>query len=657
MKKILPLILIVTLFLSGCGENSSGAEAGTDLSGGILGNTDSEAGNGSGIGNNSGNVVEVDFSADASDMFTDRDYEIGYDESSSIFIQLNGDSIVCDSNDVQISGTTAVITEEGTYILSGTLDDGMIVVNAGEKDKLHLVLDGVSINSETSASLYILEADKVFVTLAADTINTLSNGGSFIAVDDNNIDATVFSKQDLTLNGTGSLTITSPSGHGIVSKDDLVFTSGTYTIESASHGLDANDSVRIANASITIAAGKDGIHAENADDDAQGFIYIASGKLDISAEGDGISAGAYMQIEDGTFDIVTGGGSVNATKQSSDFQGDFRGGTPGMRSETREASADDDSSTSVKAIKASGDLLINGGSFTIDSADDAVHSNGSIIVNGGTFEIASGDDGFHADESLTVTDGTIHISESYEGLEALHLEISGGDITLTASDDGLNAAGGMDSSGFGGGRGNDQFGGGRGMEENAQFGGDRGMGENAQFGGGRGVGGNAQFGGDRGMGGNAQFGGGPGGESASSNGTIVISGGNIYINASGDGIDANGTLEITGGYTTVVGPTQGDTATLDYDVSGTITGGTFIGTGASGMAQTFSSSEQGVVSVNVGNQAAGTEVILTDLAGNVLLTCEPELPFAVVILSSPEIVTGETYMLSVGSSVGEFTAS
>ena len=148
-----------------------------------------------------------------------------------------------------------------------------------------------------------------------------------------------------------------------------------------------------------------------------------------------------------------------------------------------------------------------------------------------------------------------------------------------------------------------------------------------------------------------------GGMSSSSSGTIVISGGSIRIEAHGDGIDANGTLTISGGYVAVWGPTQGDTATLDYDVSGVITGGTFIGTGASGMAQTFSSSEQGVIAVSVGSQSAGTTVTVTDEDGNVLLSYEPPLSFSVVIYSSPELVTGQSYTIAVGSASGTFTAS
>lgn len=562
----------------------------------------------------------MDFSQTDEDMFTKRDSRTDYEESESVRIQLNGDTVSCTSDAVRISGTTVTITGEGTYILSGSLEDGRIVVDADKKDKLQLVLDGVSIHCETSAPLYILQADKVFLTLADGSANTLSNGGTFTAVDENNIDGAIFSKQDLTLNGSGSLTVESPAGHGIVCKDDLVITGGTYMIHSASHGLDANDSVRIKDASLTIEAGKDGIHAENKDDAELGFVYLSSGALDISAEGDGISAGAYLQIEGGSFAIVSGGGAANSTKDHTDSMGGGFMGRPGRPSSGTTSTTTTDSGTSTKGLKASGDLLIRGGTFAIDSADDAVHANGSIVVNGGTFEIATGDDGFHADESLTITSGSILITESYEGLEALHILISGGDIKLTATDDGVNAAGGTDSSGFGGFGGNDQFGGG--------------------------------FGGP----GGGPRGGGLGGNSTS-NGSIVIAGGTLYIKASGDGIDANGTLEITGGHIIICGPTQGDTATLDYDVSGVITGGTFIGTGAAGMAQSFSDSEQGVIAIKVGKQSAGVQIVLKDMSGNTILSHTPELPFEVVILSSPELVKGETYSITVGSSTGEVQAS
>lgn len=712
MKKWISIAVTFVLLsgmLAGCSKTDSAAagSAGTESSESSADtgeSADSSAEDGQESTESGDDGTEEVFTETDADMFTDRDYRTEYDESSSVSIRLDGDSVTADSDSVRITGTTVTITEEATYVISGSLNDGQIIVNASDSAKLQLVLDGAEINCETSAPLYILAADKVFVTLADGSENTLSNGGTFTAIDDNNIDSVIFSKQDLTLNGTGSLTVTSPAGHGIVSKDDLVITGGSYTIDAESHGIQANDSVRITgDTELVIDAGKDGIHAENDEDASLGFVYISDGTMDIAAEGDGVSAGSYMQIEDGTVQILAGGGNENGTKESSDSWGDFKGGgvpgrtsappdempgtsgEPGGRgaagssgaggrgggdssaggngstggaegassgvsssdignatavymvstddmkraekavtelSSTDEAAADsdtdtdtgeetDDSSTSMKGLKAAGSIRISGGSFSIDSADDAVHSNASITINGGTFEIATGDDGIHADETLTVTDGTIDISVSYEGLEALDVCIEGGDISLVADDDGLNAAGGTDSSGTSGGR-------------------------DGMVPGGRG---------------------GMGGGSSSSNGSISISGGNLHITASGDGIDANGSLTISGGYTVVEGPTQGDTSTLDYDTSATITGGTFIGTGGSGMAQSFSASEQGVVAVSAGTQESGTTVTLTDQDGEELLSSTPALSFDVVILSSPDLVSGERYTLTVGSSSEEVEAN
>ena len=615
MRRIISILLILTLLLAGCGNNSkpNGLESGE-------GTTDNRG------ENSNAAPVDVDFSQTDGDMFTERDSKTEYDTSKAVTIQLNGTSATASSDSVQINGSAVIIKEEATYVISGSLN-GMVVVDAPDTAKLQLVFNGVDITSETSAALYILEADKVFVTLADGTVNTLANRGSFVAIDDNNIDGALFSKQDLTFNGTGSLTVTSPAGHGIVCKDDLVFTGGTYTVNSASHGIDANDSVRIADANITIDAGKDAIHCENSEDAEKGFIYISSGTIQAEAEGDGIAASAYMQITGGTIDLLVGGGSENGSKAQSDNFGGFMGGghgggrPSGMTPGNSQTTETEENSTSMKGLKAANSMLISGGNITINSADDAIHSDISIIINGGSFTIASGDDAIHAEDTLTVTAGKIDISESYEGLEALHIDVQGGDIKLVASDDGLNAAGGTDQSGTTGGR-------------------------DGMFGGGPG-----------GMGGGRPGGGGFGGMSGNSNGSIKVSGGNLYINSSGDGLDANGTLEISGGYTVVVGPTQGDTATLDYDKSGIITGGTFIGTGAAGMAQTFSDSQQGVVAVSVGNQPAGTQIILKDKNGNTVLEHAPELNFAVVILSSPDMVKGESYTITVGAQSGEFEAS
>lgn len=643
-KKALALFMGMMLLVTGCGGQESTPqntdtpkEAG--MTQGSTGSTSEQT------GTQTPAIFDGTIETGNEDMFTKRDYKVEYDEKEAVLIQLEGTSASCSNEAVKIQNSTVTIQEEGTYVLRGSLENGMIVVNAENTDKVQLVLDNVSIHSETSAPIYILQADKVFVTLEEGTKNTLSNGGSFQAIDENNIDAVIFSKDDLTLNGLGSLQVTSPAGHGIISKDDLVITSGAYTIDCASHGLDANNSVRLINAAFAISSGKDGIHAENNDDAALGYVFIESGTYQINAAGDGIDAGAYLQIENGSFDITAGGGSENATKEHSDEWGMFGGGMDGhgggkpgqdmkpgqgtspeqgmepgqgMRPEqgmdfgqeqgTLTATEEDDS-TSTKGIKAAGDLTINNGSFIINSADDAVHSNASLTVNGGTFEISAGDDAFHADENLDVEDGDINIAESYEGLEGLHVLVNGGDIKLVASDDGLNAAGGTDESGMGGPRGRDMFGGGF-----------------------------------------------QGGFGSVGNGSVQINGGSLYINASGDGIDANGTLEITGGDTIVCGPTRGDTAVLDYDSTATITGGSFIGTGATQMAQTFSDSSQGVIAINARGQSAGSQITLTDKNGDTIMSYAPALDFSLLILSSADILKGETYTVTIGEASGEFTA-
>ena len=541
--------LLITGTAAGCGMSGSDS-SGKENSGDTGTSADSSG--------------QTDFSQTDADMFTDRDYETDYDESSSVHIELNGSTAEADSDSVQISGSTITITEEATYIISGTLDDGMIIVDAPDTAKLQLVFDGADINSETSAPLYIPEADKVFVTLAEGTENTLSNGGTYTAIDDSNIDSAIFSRQDLPLNGSGNAASESSDSWGQWG--------GGAPGQPGDRGGAGGDGMR----GTDPGSAGEGESEETPDQSTP----------DQGASGSGESAEALAFTE-------------SLTASDSDASAD----------------TEDDSSTSMKGIKSDGDMMISGGSFTIDSADDSVHTNSSVTVSGGTFEIASGDDAFHGEDTLTISGGTINITESYEGLEALSVNIQDGDITIVSTDDGLNAAGGTDSSGTTGGR-------------------------------------DGMFGGGGGMGGEPG-----GGMSSSSGGSIEISGGTLDINASGDGIDANGSLAISGGYTVVAGPTQGDTATLDYDTTAEITGGTFIGTGASGMAQTFSDSEQGVIAVSVGEQSAGTGITLTDKSGNEILSYTPELSFAVVILSSPDITSRETYTITVGEASGEFEAS
>ena len=544
--------------------------------------------------------TDEDTAEDTDSMFTDRDKEVGYDENECTAIQLSDDGSSCDSQSVSIEGQTVTITEEGTYLLSGSLSDGSVVIYTDENVKVRLILNGVSINSSSSAAIYVKSADKVFITLAPDTENVLSNGGTYETVDDNNIDSAIFSKSDLTLNGSGSLKVTAKEGHGVVSKDDLVITGGTYNIEAASQGLSGKDSIRILDGDFTVTAGKDALHAENEDDKEKGFVYIACGTFALASSGDGISAYSDITLLDGTYTITAGGGSENGEDHQEEVPGGSGGpgepggmipsgerpqGEPGEKPQGEpdqkpqaESEASDESeaseTTSTKGIKANGSLVISGGTYTIYAADDGFHSNRDIAITGGTLTIASGDDGIHADGQVTVSDGTIVISESYEGIEGSEkVLIAGGRITLTSDDDGLNSA------------------------------------------------------------------------------VVEISGGHTEIDAEGDGIDSNGTFTVSGGETYVSGPAGDGDGALDYETDAVITGGILIAAGSSGMTVNFGEkSTQGSILLNTGSQKAGTDIVLTDASGTELLSWQSSKSYASVVISCPEIVQGENYTIKAGTS-------
>lgn len=367
-------VLTAAFLLTGCSAGSALSSAdNTDAGNETLQSTENES-----SGDSSGEP-------DASDMFTDRDKEIGYDEESSAVITLADNKSACDSDTVSIEENTITITDEGTYILSGKLTDGMIIVEAEDSDKIQLVLDGVEITNAQSAAIYVRSADKVFITTAKDSDNSLTNGGTYTAIDDNNIDAVIFSKDDLTLNGAGTLTINGKAGHGVVSKDDLVLTSGTYDITAEKHGLSGKDSVRIAEGTYNITSGKDGIHASNTDDSSQGYIYIAGGKFTISAEDDGMHADASLTIADGTirvlesyeglegFSIDITGGDIDVT--ASDDGLNAAGGN--------DSSGFGGKGEDMFAVEDGAYIHISGGLLYVNASGDGIDSNGSLTVSGG----------------------------------------------------------------------------------------------------------------------------------------------------------------------------------------------------------------------------------------------------------------------------------
>ena len=552
----------------------------------------------------------------SADMFTERDLAGTYEESGAVYVTLSDDGITGETDGVAINGQMVTITAEGTYIFSGTLSEGQIVVDA-DNAKVQIVFDNVYITCASSAAVYVKSAEKVFVTLAEGSQNTLRNTDEYVAIDDNNIDAVIFAKSDLTLNGTGSLTIISAEGHGIVSKDDLKITGGTYDITAAGHALSGKDSVRIADGTFILTAEKDGIHAENADDEEKGYIYIADGDFTITSDGDGMDASNIVQIEDGTLDITAGGGAANSLKT---HESDMPGGGMSQNIERPDGESmpqdttTDESGTSTKGIKAGGGMYLNGGTYQIDSADDSIHSNANITIADGTYTLATGDDGVHADDALTVNGGTITVTESYEGLEGLTVTINDGTIDITARDDGINTAGGTDQSGFG--TFGDHFKGMDSADDETE-------------------------------------------ETTDNEMWMELNGGYIHILAGGDGVDSNGDLTINGGEIYIDGPSDNGNSAIDYGdrSSAYVNGGTLVAIGSSGMAEGMSdSSKQEVLMVKLGEQMEAGDVELTDNEGNVIVSYTALKSYDCVIISTAEVESGATYTLTTSGTMTEVTA-
>ncbi len=484
MKKIsisLSVILIVAL-LAGCGKTDKSIK------------TSPEA--------ESSTSTPMALSAN----ITDRDKNTAWIESDTR-ITLDNSSISVSGTGATSNGKVVTITKEGTYVISGTISDGQIVIAATNSDKVHLVLNGADITNKTGAPIYSSQCDKLIITLAEGTKNVLTDGSSNFqyANTEEEPNAALFSKDDLTINGTGSLIVNAGFKNGICSKDDLLIVSGDISVNAANHGIRGNDSVTILNGNIDIVAVNDGIQTNNTEDTSLGWILIENGTVTITAGHDGIQADTQVSISDGEFSITTGENSSSSTD-----------------------------SDSYKCIKSTTDIIITGGSFVIDSEDDGVHANGNIKIDGGTFTISSGDDGIHADGNLTVNSGTIKIAEAYEGLEAAKLAINGGAINIVSSDDALNAAGGKDQSGGGGRFGMDMFAANSAYDITIS-------------------------------GGSINFL--AGGDGMDSNGTVNITDGEIVaiINSSPDNgaIDANGTTTFTGGIIIYGGTGTGSTPNND----------------------------------------------------------------------------------------------
>ncbi len=520
--------------------------------------------------------------------YTDEDLNAEYGEITSSIV-FSEDGIVSDSEAVVIAENAVTVLSSGVYVFSGNSSDGQIFVNSSDNGTVRLVLNGLNLTSEASAPIYITSAEKCIITLAQGSENILTDSANYIfdeGSDEPN--AAVFSKDDLTVNGSGKLTVNANYNNGIRSKDGLKITGGNITVNAANNAVKGKDFIGINGGNLTLTAKGNGIVSDNAEDASLGYIVISGGIINVTSDGDGIQAEKYVLISDGSINTVTGGGSQNGEEHYDNF------GFGGWNNTNADSS---DDSVSTKGIKAGIDISVTGGNITVNSADDALHSDQSISINGGIITIAAGDDAVHANSELNINGSTLSITECYEGLEAATININAGNTHINSQDDGINASSSSLAENVGGG----------------------------------------------------DHGGGFGGMMQADSSVVNFTGGYLYMNADGDGFDSNGDINMSGGTLIIDGPTNGGNGAIDYGGQFNMTGGLIVAAGSSGMAEAVSStSTQYCLALSFSTKNANTLLHIENADGENLLTYSPSKAYQSVIVCSPNIKKDTTYNIFTG---------
>ena len=551
--------------------------------------------------------------------------------------------VVSNPSNLTISGANVTITASSEISVSGESTSGQLAVNvdktAEPEGKVVLNLEGLTLSNSSAAPIYV-EAigDEVQISAKNGTTNTISDGTShtdtYVDSDGNTntVNGAIFSRDDLKLKGKGTLIVNGNTEDGIVCKNDLKIWNGNITVNAADDGIRGNDSVRIgdpdaadySSLSVTVntnngSSGGDGIKT-NSDEDGKGYVTINGGTVNIDSYADGIQAEQTFTMNGGELNITTYQGS-NFTGSASGGNGGWGGGMGGNDGNSNKT---DISAKGIKAVgvydeagttwQSGGDLIVNGGTITIDSSDDSLHCGGDMQLLGGSMTLATADDGAHSDHALTIgsTGGDydapyVNITKSYEGIEGVDITQNSGTVMVTSSDDGYNAAGGADSSG------NNNSGGW----------------------------------------GQGSWGGPGGGSSSDGSQTMTFNGGYAYVNAAGDGLDSNGNIYFNGGYV-FVSQTGGGNGPLDCGDSNnsiTYSGGTEIAAGSSDMFETPSSYSF----LSTTSVSAGQTITFTDASGNVLATFTLPNGSAEMVMCSQEssvtcytggTLSGTTYFAS-----------
>lgn len=510
----------------------------------------------------SASIPDVDFSVTAS-----KQKEV---ESADTFITLKENDAEIKGSGADFNGSDIVISKGGSYAVSGTINNGRIVVKAG-KGEVNVILNGADITSDYSSAFLVKKAAKVTLTAYEGSVNILKDAvnydysDDYSNPDDMEPDASIYSEEDLLITGEGKLLVQGNCRNGVTSKTTLTIENLSIAVSATEHGITGKEALNLKSTAFNVISGRDALRA-NSIDASLGTVTLSGSKGNITSGEDGVQAETTLTVKSGDYSILSGGGSA---------------GEP-------------DSEISTKALKGGSAVDIKGGKITADSLDDAIHSNGNVSVSGGNMILKSGDDALHADGDVAFSGGTLSAEYCYEGLEATNVTLSGGDIKLITTDDGINISGG-DGSSEEGRPGMDMFG--------------------------------------------------------SAGGKLNVSGGSLFVNAGGDGLDANGDIEISGGKVIINGPTMGGNGVLDYDGEFTISGGELIAVGTSSMAQapSESSTQNSLVFSNFsGNENDLFSILAAD--GSELITIKSPKQFNWVCYSSKNIKKGETYSAYLGGS-------
>ena len=627
-------------------------------------------------------------------------------------IVFEGDKIVTANAGCVVSGTEITITAAGEYKVTGTLNDGRIIVDVTKDDEVDFIFTDVNITCSYDAPVYVKSADKVKIALNDNNVITLSGGFA----SGSECKGAFHSNDDVTINGSGTLTVTAATGNGIHCKDDLKITAGTISVTAnAGHALRGNDSVTIKNtANVTLQAGKDGIQTDNTEDEDKGFIEITtSGTVKIAAADDALQADRLITVKSATVNVVSAakafnsngditiaGGSVNVTKTSEDAmnaQGTLtvsggeitvtEAGQDGMQGDAAvyvtdgtirmlKTGAQITSDTSGKGIKSAALIDISDGTIDLTTYEDAIHCDGDIVLSGGEFTVkASAGDCIAADNTVVITGGTFNLTTttqnadlSLKGIKGTtSVTISDAVMTINTTDDAIHSDGTVTvNSGIlnltskDDGIHGDQYLYIHGGEITIPSSYEGLESANITISGGttylvasddgiNAADGSSSGGGFPGPGGPGGPGGGGPGGGGNSNCIITITGGTTVVNSNGDGIDSNGSITMTGGILAVSGATNNGNGALDYDGKFNMTGGTVIACGMRGMAQTVTSSNVSSVHFQTNsNQSGGAMLVVKDAGGNIVLAFRPAKQYNDIVIATDAFTANAQYDLYSG---------